>query len=184
MKFLPQTLAGLVLIETQPQADSRGAFVRLSCAESFAANGMAGNFRQTSLSSNSLRGTLRGLHFQAAGHPETKLVHCVEGEVFDVVVDLRPGSATYGRWQGFTLSAENGLGLYIPPFLAHGFLTLRDNSRLLYQMDADFMAHAARGVRWDDPDLAISWPFTPKVISDRDRGLPRLSELPPGDLAR
>lgn len=183
MKFLPQRLAGLVLIETQPQADARGAFVRLSCAESFAANGLAGNFRQSSLSFNALRGTLRGLHFQGAGHPETKLVHCVEGEVFDVVADLRPRSPTYGHWQGFTLSAENGLSLYIPPYLAHGFLTLRDNSKLLYQMDADFVAQAARGVRWDDPDIAVSWPRTPSVVSDRDRALPRLADLAPGDLA-
>jgi dTDP-4-dehydrorhamnose 3,5-epimerase len=183
MKFLPQTLVGLVLIETQPQADARGAFVRLSCAESFAANGLPGNFRQSSLSSNALCGTLRGLHFQGAGHPESKLVHCVEGEVFDVVADLRPCSPTFGRWQGFTLSAENGLGLYIPPFLAHGFITLRDNSKLLYQMDADFVAHAARGVRWNDPDLAISWPLAPLLISDRDRALPPLAELTPGDLA-
>jgi len=184
MKFAPQMLAGLVLIETQPQTDMRGAFVRLSCAASFAANGLSGNFRQSSLSTNLARGTLRGLHFQGAGHPESKVVYCVEGEVFDVVADLRPRSATYGRWQGFALSAENGLGLYIPPYLAHGFLTLRDNCRLLYQMDADFVADAARGVRWNDPDLAIAWPFEPVVISDRDRALPRSAELAPGDIAR
>jgi dTDP-4-dehydrorhamnose 3,5-epimerase len=183
MKFVPQPLAGLVLIETQPQADTRGAFVRLSCAQTLAANGLSGNFRQCSLSTNFKRGTLRGLHFQGAGLPESKLVHCVEGEVFDVVADLRPHSSTYGRWQGFTLGAENGLGLYIPPYLAHGFITLRDNCRLLYQMDTDFVAHAARGVRWNDPDLAIAWPFEPDVISGRDRELPRLADLTPGDVA-
>lgn len=183
MKFVPQTLAGLVLIETQPQTDARGAFVRLSCTASFVANGLAGDFRQSSLSTNLARGTLRGLHFQGAGHPESKLVYCVEGEVFDVVADLRPNSPTYGRWQGFTLSAENGVGLYIPPYLAHGFLTLRDNCRLLYQMDTDFVAQAARGVCWNDSSLAIAWPFEPVVISDRDRALPRLAELAPGDIA-
>jgi dTDP-4-dehydrorhamnose 3,5-epimerase len=182
VKFAPQTLAGLVVIETVSQADARGAFVRLSCTDSFAAHGLPGHLIQTSLSTNTKRGTLRGLHFQGAGQAEGKLVTCVEGEVFDVVADVRPGSPTYGRWQSFTLTAENGLALFIPPFMAHGFLTLRDNSKLLYQMDAPFVASAARGVRWDDPDLAIAWPFGPDVISDRDRALPRLADLAPGDI--
>lgn len=179
VKFTPQALAGLVLIETAPQADARGAFVRLSCADSFAAHGLPAHFVQTSLSTNTKRGTLRGLHFQGAGQAEGKMVTCVEGAVFDVVADLRPDSPTYGRWQGFTLSAENGLALFIPPFMAHGFLTLCDNSKLLYQMDAPFVAGAARGVRWDDPTLAIAWPFVPDVISERDRALPCVADLPP-----
>lgn len=182
MKFAPQTLAGLVLIETAAQTDARGAFVRLSCADSFVANNLPAKLLQTSLSTNTKRGTLRGLHFQGAGHPEGKLVTCIEGEVFDVVVDVRPASPTYGRWQSYTLSAESGLALFIPPFLAHGFLTLRDNCKLLYQMDGTFVASAARGVRWDDPDLAINWPFAPQVISERDRALPRFSELTPDDI--
>ena len=182
MKFAPQGLAGLVLIETAPQVDARGAFARLSCADDFAAHGLPARLIQTSLSTNTRRGTLRGLHFQGAGHPEGKLVTCIEGEVFDAVADVCPGSPTYGRWQGFTLSAENGLALFIPPFLAHGFLTLRDNSKLLYQMDAAFVPGAARGVRWDDQDLAIAWPFAPQVISERDRALPGLAELVHGDI--
>jgi dTDP-4-dehydrorhamnose 3,5-epimerase len=109
------------------------------------------------------------MHFQAEPHGETKLVRCTRGSIYDVIIDLRPHSATFSRWHGVQLTQSNHLGLYVPDGFAHGFLTLEDDAEVLYQMAEPFVAEAARGVRWDDPAFGIAWPQTPVVMSDRDR---------------
>jgi dTDP-4-dehydrorhamnose 3,5-epimerase len=124
------------------------------------------------------RGTLRGLHFQAAPHEEIKLVRCTRGAIFDVVVDLRPGSPTRAKWVGVELTANNRASLYIPAGFGHGFQTLTDDTEVLYHISEPYRQEAARGVRWDDADLAIVWPkATERLISERDRSLPTLRDL-------
>ena len=158
--------------------DERGSFSRLFCADTFLGQGLCTNYPQWSVSLNKSRGTLRGLHFQAPPHEETKLVSCTRGSVFDVAVDLRPGSPSRGRWVSVELSADNGSALYIPAGFAHGFQTLTDDAEVRYHISERYHPEAARGVRWDDPDLAIVWPTTGRrVISDRDQTLPRLRDL-------
>ena len=128
---------------------------------------------QCNASFNARRGTLRGLHYQAEPHGESKLVRCVRGAVFDVAVDLRPSSATYRRWHGAELSAENRLAFYIPEGLAHGFQTLTDDSEVLYQMGSAYVPDSARGVRFDDPAFAIEWPGADsRIVSERDSAFP------------
>jgi len=133
---------------------------------------MSSRVVQCNLSRNLARGTLRGLHHQAAPHEEAKLVRCSRGTIFDVAVDLRPDSPTFRDWFGQELSTENGRMLFVPEGLAHGFITLTDDSEVLYQMSEPYEASAARGVRWDDPAFAIEWPLEPVMISERDRTFP------------
>ena len=171
----PTSLPGVLLLRPEPSRDERGSFTRLSCVATLSGHGVAFKPRQTSLSRSSRRGTLRGLHFQIAPSAEVKIVHCLMGCVFDVVVDLRPNSATFRHWHGIELSAENGLGLLVPAGCAHGLLTLSDNTSMLYQIDRDFDSAHARGVRWDDPAFSIDWPFRPLVVSDRDAAWPDFS---------
>ncbi|MEQ9330052.1 dTDP-4-dehydrorhamnose 3,5-epimerase family protein [Thalassobaculum sp.] len=172
MQFRPTRVAGVVLVETQAHRDDRGSFERTFCRSSFAAAGIDFAIRQASLSTNLKAGTLRGLHYQRETHPEAKLVRCVAGRVFDVVVDLRPRSPSFRSWYGVELSPAAGRTLYIPPGVAHGFLSLADDSVLHYMMDADHEPAAAAGVRWDDPAFAIDWPAAPGVIAPRDAGYP------------
>ena len=172
MIFAKTRLPGLVLVEPEPQRDERGSFARIWCRREFAGAGLDVAIAQSSLSANRRRGTLRGLHFQRPPHDEVKLVRCIRGAIFDVAVDLRPGSATYRHWQGFELSAENGAALYIPRGFAHGFETLADESEVLYQISAFYAPEASSGVRWDDPAFAIKWPFPPAAISEKDRSWP------------
>lgn len=158
--------------------DERGFFSRLFCADTFLERGLCVNYPQWSTSYNRRRGTLRGLHFQAAPYEETKLVSCTRGAVFDVVVDLRAGSHSRGKWVGVELTAENRCALYIPAGFAHGFQTLTDDSEVRYQISERYYPEATRGVRWDDADLAIAWPNAEqRVISSRDQALPRLRDL-------
>lgn len=168
----PTPLAGVFVLRSPAAADGRGSFARLSCVASLAANGVAFSPAQTSLSRSPRRLTLRGLHFQAAPSAETKIVHCVAGAVFDVTVDLRPGSPTLRRTFAVELSAANGQGMLIPPGCAHGLLTLTDDAALLYQIDRDHDPERARGVRWNDPAFGIAWPAAPRSISDRDASWP------------
>ena len=169
MKFEETSLGGAFLIHPELHDDERGYFARMWCAREFAEHGLNPAVAQTSLSHNRMAGTLRGLHFQADPHAETKLVRCVRGAIYDVIVDLRPGSATYLKWLGVVLSAANGLALYIPPGCAHGFQTLEDDSDVYYQMSEFYVAEAARGYRWDDPALRIEWPAAERrIISTRD----------------
>jgi dTDP-4-dehydrorhamnose 3,5-epimerase len=172
MKVAPTSLHGAVLIEAERLADERGFFARTFCQETFSRWQLKSSFVQSSVSFNARRGTLRGMHFQNAPHGETKLVRCTRGAIHDVIVDLRRDSTSFMRWFGVELSAENHLALYVPEGFAHGFLTLCDESEVLYQMTDPFVAGAASGVRWNDPAFGIDWPNAPVVISDRDRAYP------------
>jgi dTDP-4-dehydrorhamnose 3,5-epimerase len=170
VRFRPTPLAGAFVVELDRKEDDRGFFARSFCADEFRAQGLEPVTAQSSVSFNRRRGTLRGMHYQAAPHEEAKLVRCTQGAIWDVIVDLRPGSASLGKWFGVELSAEGRVALYVPPGLAHGFQTLRDDSEILYMMDVPFHAESARGVPWDDPAFAISWPIADPVMSERDRG--------------
>ncbi len=178
MLFRPLEIPGLWLIEPEKTEDERGFFSRLFCADTFLERGLCVDYPQWSVSFNKRRGTLRGLHFQAPPHEETKLVSCTRGAVFDVAVDVRPQSHSRGKWVGVELSADNRSVLYIPAGFAHGFQTLTDDAEVRYHISVRYRPEAARGVRWDDPDLAIAWPDAEqRVISSRDRALPRLRDL-------
>ncbi len=169
-------LNGLVAVYPERHCDERGYFTRTFCRDAFREAGLADCSLQISLSHNIRRGTLRGMHFQKSPHNETKLVRCSQGAVFDVAVDIRKNSSSFGRWYGMELSSENGFALYIPSGFAHGFVSLLDDTDLIYQMAEPFVAEAAAGFRWDDPSLAIAWPIAPAVISERDKALPTAME--------
>lgn len=180
MRFAETPLAGAWIIDIEPAADERGFFARTLCLEEFGRHGLDGRMTQQSVSWNPQAGTLRGLHYQAPPHAEEKVVRVTRGAIFDVVVDLRPGSASFGRWFGVELTADNRRQLYIPQGLAHGFQTTAPDTEVFYQMTAGYAAGAARGLRWDDPDLAIAWPLPAEVgqpgcISARDLAWPTLA---------
>lgn len=166
----------LVLVTPKVFADGRGFFLESYKHSEFAANGIGPFFVQDNQSRSS-GGVLRGLHFQAAPHAQGKLVRVVEGRIWDVAVDIRKGSPTFGRWCGTELSDENHAMLWIPPGFAHGFIALSDTVQILYKCTAEYRADADRGIRWDDPDLAIAWPRTPLQVSPKDAALPRLKEI-------
>jgi dTDP-4-dehydrorhamnose 3,5-epimerase len=174
--FTALPLAGAYAIEPEPAADERGFFARLWCAREFAARGLRADFVQSSISSNRRRGTLRGLHYQLPPHAESKLVRCIRGAAFDVIVDLRPESLTYLQWHACELTADNGHAVYIPEGLAHGFQTLADDTELLYEIAPDHSSEHGRGIHWNDQRLGITWPITPPVIvSQKDQQLPKLA---------
>lgn len=169
MLFQPTNLAGAYLIDLQPIADERGFFARTWCTQEFAEHGLDAHLVQCNLSLNRQRGTLRGMHYQQAPYAETKVVRCIRGALYDVIIDLRPESPTYLQWLGVTLSAENRTMLYVPKGFAHGFQTLADNTEVFYQM-SDFYAPAyAGGLRWNDPHFNIRWPLKVSVISAKDQ---------------
>ena len=168
MIFHPTIIAGVVVVEPEARRDERGSFARLHCPEEFAAAGHAFVPVQTSLSHNAGAGTLRGMHFQAARHAETKLVRVTRGRAFDVCVDLRPDSPTHRRWVGVELDAASARAVLIPEGIAHGFLTLEDDTDVLYQIASAYAPGHDRGVRWNDRAFGIGWPRAPVVISDRD----------------
>jgi dTDP-4-dehydrorhamnose 3,5-epimerase len=170
MKFREMPLPGVWLIESDRLSDERGWFLRMFDREEFRARGLDPEVIQCNASYNARRDTLRGMHYQAGPHGESKLVRCVRGAVFDVVVDLRLSSSTLGRWHGVELSAENGYALYIPAGLAHGYQTLTDDCELIYQMGHRYVPEAARGVRFDDPAFGIEWPVPhgERIVSERD----------------
>jgi dTDP-4-dehydrorhamnose 3,5-epimerase len=170
VKFLPTPLAGAFVVELDRREDERGFFARSFCAEEFAAHGLNPAVAQCNVSFNRRRGTLRGMHYQAAPRPEVKLVRCTAGAVFDVVVDIRPDSSTFKKWFGIELSARNGRMLYVPHGFAHGFQTLEDDSEMFYQMSEFYAADLARGVRWNDPAFSIEWPIESPLLSPRDAG--------------
>lgn len=172
MIFHELHLAGAYRIELQLIADQRGAFARRFCAETFRARGLESDFVQRSVSYNRHAGTLRGMHFQAPPHLEAKLVRCTRGAIFDVIVDLRDGSPTYGRWHGEELSAENRSMLYIPKGFAHGFQSLVNNVEVDYEITPAYFADAGAGFRFDDPALEINWPLSDVIVSERDKALP------------
>jgi dTDP-4-dehydrorhamnose 3,5-epimerase len=174
MRFIETPLPGAWVIELEKLADERGWFARTFDTEEFMAHGLDLTVAQCNASFNARRGTLRGMHYQADPHGESKLVRCVRGAIFDVAVDVRPDSATCRRWHGVELSAENALAFYIPAWLAHGFQTLTDDCEVLYQMGHAYVPEAARGVRWDDPAFAIEWPAIDgeRIIAEKDRAYP------------
>ncbi|MCZ4279392.1 dTDP-4-dehydrorhamnose 3,5-epimerase family protein [Kiloniella laminariae] len=172
MKFSSTDIEGLFLCELEAFSDERGFFARAFCSKEFSDKATDFKVSQINLSGNVNRGTLRGLHYQAAPLPDPKVVRCIRGAVWDVVVDLRQGSPSYLKWFGTELTADNRKAFLIPGGCAHGFLTLEDNSELLYLMGADFVPELARGQRWDDPAFAILWPGKPVVISERDATYP------------
>ncbi len=173
MKLRRTPLDGLQLVEQRRLADDRGFFARTYDAE------LLGPVVQMSISFNPRAGTLRGLHFQAEPHAETKLVRCTRGAAFDVAVDLRANSRTRHRWHAVELTESNGLAVLIPPGFAHGFQTLKDDTEMLYAMSAPHVPEAASGVRWDDPALAIEWPEAPaggRLMSESDARRPLLAD--------
>jgi dTDP-4-dehydrorhamnose 3,5-epimerase len=172
MIFEPLSLMGAYRIKLQPSSDERGSFTRRFCAETFRQYGLESNLVQRSVSFNRRAGTLRGLHFQAPPHLEAKLVRCTRGAIFDVMVDLREGSPTYGQWHGEELSAENHLMLFIPKGFAHGFQSLVDNSEVDYEITPAYVPEAGRGFRFNDPMLNIVWPLGTIIMSERDMALP------------
>lgn len=172
MRFIPTHLAGAYLIEPELISDERGFFARTWCRNEFAEMGLNPNLVQCNISYNKQRGTLRGMHYQKAPHAEAKLVRCTQGGVYDVIVDLRNDSKTFTQWFGVELTAENRKALYVPEGFAHGFITLKDDTEVLYQMSEFFHAECAAGVRWDDPVFLIQWPIDVKVISERDQNYP------------
>lgn len=161
-------MPGLVLIEMEPHVDERGSFTRSFCRREFTEHGLIGEFVQCNMSRNRQRGTLRGMHYQRPPHQESKLVRCSAGAVFDVAVDLRPQSRTFGLHFGVELTQESNRMLYIPVGFAHGFLTLLDDTEVLYQMGDYYQPEKAEGFRWNDAAFDIDWPATPRIISERD----------------
>lgn len=177
MIFREIALPGAFLVEPERLTDERGFFARTYCRREFEARGLNGTLVQCNVSFNARRGTVRGLHFQAAPHAEAKLVRCTRGAVFDVLLDLRPASPTHRRWVALRLTAVEGCMLYAPEGVAHGFQTLVDETELFYQMSEYHHPEAARGVRWNDPALGIAWPVAEAVVSASDAALPLLADL-------
>lgn len=174
MRFRETEVSGAYVVELDLLSDDRGYFARTFCTEEFAAAGLDVRVVQRSISFNEAERTLRGLHYQAEPHGETKLVRCSRGSIWDVIVDVRPGSPSYLAWSGIRLVAGGGELLYIPEGVAHGFITLERASEVDYQMSVPYVATSARGLRWDDPALGIQWPIEPLVMSERDRSYPDL----------
>lgn len=168
MKFVPSALAGAYAIEIDRLEDERGFFARTFCRDEFAGKGLSTTFCQCNISFNHRKGTLRGMHFQDKPHEEAKLVRCTRGAIYDVIVDVRRDSPTFCAWAAFELTAENRTMLYVPQGFAHGFQTLEDNCEVFYQMSEMYHPNLARGLRWDDPALAIRWPIPAPFVSHRD----------------
>ena len=175
MRFTEGAVPGAWTIDPAPHSDERGRFMRAWCADEFAAHGIRFVPVQANMGFSHRAGTLRGLHYQVAPHEEAKLVRCTRGSVFDVLVDLRPGSMTFGRSFGTELTAENGRMLYVPPLCAHGYQTLEDESEIYYLTSAFYAADGVRGLRFDDPTAAIGWPLPPSAMSEQDRKWPHLN---------
>ena len=169
MRFTETELRGAFIIDPEPVLDGRGFFSRAFCRNEFESRKLDPNVVQCNISFNAVRGTLRGMHYQAAPRHEVKLVRCTMGSVFDVIIDLRRDSSSFLKWTGIELNADNHRMLYVPRTFAHGYVTLCDNAEVFYQVSEFYSKESERGVRWDDPAFKISWPIVPCVISDKDR---------------
>jgi dTDP-4-dehydrorhamnose 3,5-epimerase len=174
MRFTPMSLSGAYLIHLEPRIDARGTFARAFCAREFAAAGLTGSFVQANISANLRAGIVRGLHFQNAPHREVKLVQCVKGSVYDVIVDIRKESATYLQWAGIELSDSNGAMIYVPAGFAHGYQTLSDGANVLYLVSEFYTPEAESGLRYNDPELGIKWPLAVSDLSEKDGQWPLL----------
>jgi len=172
MIFTETALKGAFLIEPERRPDERGFFARTWCQQEFQAHGLGTPWVQCNLSFNSQKGVLRGMHYQAAPFAETKLIRCTSGAIYDVIIDLRPGSPTFKRWVALELTSDNRCMLYIPEGFGHGFQTLEADTEVFYQMSQFYAPEYVRGVRWDDPTFGISWPTEERTISERDRSFP------------
>src|SRR5665213_121374 len=173
MIFEALPLAGAHRIRQERHEDFRGYFSRTFCADEFSKHGLNPALAQCNTSFNKLRGTLRGLHWQASPHAEDKLVRATRGSIWDVLVDLRPDSSTFRQWHGEILDADNGVMLYIPRDFAHGFVTLSDDAEVFYQISEFYAGESARGARYDDPAFSIRWPWSENLIlSERDLAFP------------
>ena len=172
MIFTETAVAGAFVIEPEPIRDERGFFARTWCSREWAQRGLTPAMAQASISFNRRRGTLRGLHFQAAPHAESKLVRCTSGALYDVVVDLRPESPTFLRHAAVVLDAAGRRTVYVPEGVAHGFQTLADDTEVFYMISEFYDPASARGVRWDDPAFGIEWPPAERTMSERDRSYP------------
>jgi dTDP-4-dehydrorhamnose 3,5-epimerase len=179
VRFLETRLKDVFEIHIEPNVDERGFFARTWCREEFSRYGLDANLAQCSISFNQARGTLRGMHFQADPHPEAKLVRCTRGAVYDVVLDLRRDSPTHKQWIGVMLTSASRNTIYVPQGCAHGFLTIENESEVLYQISEVYYPELARGVRWNDPAFQIDWPGDVEVISDRDRTYADFEEYVP-----
>lgn len=177
MIFRELALQGAFEIRPEPVADERGAFVRTFCREEFAEHGCEVDYAQCGSVFNLAAGTLRGLHFQKKPFAETKLVRCTSGEAFDVIVDIRPHSKTFGEWCGLKISARERNAVYIPHGFAHGVQSLADRTEVFYQISTPYHRDASAGVRWNDPTIGVAWPLATPVLSERDRTLPCLGDL-------
>ncbi len=173
MIFTETNLKGAFLIDPEKREDLRGHFARTFCQQEFLAHGLKMRVVQCSVSYNRKKGTLRGMHFQAAPYEEAKLIRCTRGAIYDVILDLRCSSPMFKQHFGVVLSAEQGNMLYVPQGLAHGFQTLEDETEVFYQMSEFYSADFSRGVRWNDPAFGISWPEVPeRIIIERDQDYP------------
>lgn len=176
MEIHPTALPGVFRIASQRRGDHRGYLVRTWCEETFRGAGLNTRWMQSSVTSSPITGTLRGMHFQTSPFGEIKLIRCLTGTVWDCLIDARPDSPAYGKWQAFELSEENGDSLYVPEGIAHGFLTLTPDVRMHYSMSTIYSAAHASGFRWDDPAFGIQWPGTPALISEKDQTWPLLAD--------
>lgn len=181
INFTETALRGAFVIEPERFDDERGFLARSFSESEFTSRGLVGCMVESNISFNARRHTVRGMHYQRAPHAQAKLVRCTAGAVYDVIIDLRPDSESYGRWVGVELSAANRLALYVPAGFAHGFQTLADATEVFYQMSAYYAPQSAAGVRWDDPAFRIEWPATGGVtINERDRTYPDFRPAPRG----
>jgi dTDP-4-dehydrorhamnose 3,5-epimerase len=180
MQFQATELSNAYIIDLDKIEDERGFFARAWCRREFAAHGLETKLVQCNISSNNKRGTLRGMHYQLPPFAETKLVRCIRGAIYDVIIDLRPDSASFLQWYGVELSAENRRMLYVPTGFAHGFQTLADDTELFYQMSEYYAPDQARGLRWNDPLFNIGWPLAIESISAKDQ---TYADCEPGDLS-
>lgn len=168
MKFTETPLAGAYVIELEPRQDERGFFARAFCQNELAQHGLPADIRQANLSYNVSKGTLRGMHYQKPPHAEDKMVRCIEGAIYDVIIDLRPGSPTLHRWFGVELSAANRTMLYVPKGFAHGYQALTDGAEVLYLVTEFYMPAHEAAIRWDDPRFGIRWPLPDPILSPKD----------------
>jgi len=172
MKFTETKLKGAFVVEIEKLADDRGFFARSWCEKEFEAQGLTSRVMQTNVSFNHKKATLRGMHYQIAPYQESKLVRCTCGAIYDVIIDLRPDSATYKQWTGVELTADNYTMFFVPEDFAHGFITLMDDTEITYQVSQFYTPGSEKGIRFNDPAFNIQWPLEVKVISNKDRNWP------------
>lgn len=177
MKYTPTGIGAVTIVDIEPDRDDRGFSSRLFCADEFAEHGLLSGVARMEVSYNYARGTVRGIHRHVPPHHEAKLVRCTRGAIAAVAVDVRPGSSSYGEHVMVQLSADNRRAMFLPPYIAHGFQTLADNTEVLYQLSEVTSIDDQQGFRWDEPRFGIDWPLAVSVISEKDAGWPLLASV-------